>query len=247
MPPAIFLTEYHTECKILHIHGHLPLLNPWLQYEFCENSETSRISADKRFSLCHASRPSARDRGFKTVCNRKFNKKYKNITVRHKNFNVCLIYRVWAESVSASCGLASCNGRRSADHLPCDPRAYRYHCRYLMTVRIGLRHRNSRGRDAWHTSKSRWAALQLPVKTYKKRLASGKTCLPIALLLNRFILKSDANFISILIFAEKQSSCWLSADWSFLTEFSKGNRGVVRLVSFTIIRLFLFYFLIMRL
>ena len=31
---------------------HLPLLNPWLWQKFCENFDSSRISADKRFSLC---------------------------------------------------------------------------------------------------------------------------------------------------------------------------------------------------
>ena len=35
--------------NVLHIHGHLPLLYPWLLIEFCENSRESRISADKRF------------------------------------------------------------------------------------------------------------------------------------------------------------------------------------------------------
>ena len=106
---------------------------------------------------------------------------------------------VWVEFVSASCGLASCSGRRSGGHLhhPCGPKGAicRRH-RHRMTGRIGLRHRDSRGTDTSHTLKSRWTARRLPVKRYKKQLTSLFCCLSIASMIIVYALKSGGFYIN---------------------------------------------------
>lgn len=81
-----------------------------------------------------------------------------NIAVSNKKINVCLIYRVWAESVSASCLPASCSGRQSGGrfHLPYAPRIMSCPIhRRRMIGRIGLLHRDSRGTDTSYTSESK--------------------------------------------------------------------------------------------
>lgn len=107
-----------------------------------------------------------------------YNIRYYNRSINHGCFEVFslkrenlassivyYLYRVWAESVSASYRLASYSGKRNDGHLhpDCVPKGAM--CRYYrlrMTERIELPHRDSLGTDTWHTSKSRWSALLLP-------------------------------------------------------------------------------------
>lgn len=88
------------------------------------------------------------------------------------------LHCVLAEMVSSSCGLASCNGRRSSGrlHPDCDPKgAMCRHHHLRMTGRIGSRHRDSRETDTSHTSESRWAARRLQSEIFRLNRISVPT------------------------------------------------------------------------
>lgn len=83
--------------------------------------------------------------------------------------------------VSASCGLASCSGRRSGGHLhlDCAPRVVSCRCHHRhMIGGIEMHHQYSRGTDTSHTLKSRWTARRLQSEIRRLNLLSAPMALP---------------------------------------------------------------------